>query len=131
MTSISTLSPAPRPEPHSEVATELAHHQFDLRVHAMILLFNAALALYCIFSICEPDTPDTSGDRMPGAADGSASLWAIAIFAVIALLCVIGGSRCWLRAAHASRPATGRLRPIWRRARFAAGVRHRTRFARP
>ena len=88
------------------------------------MLSNAALAAYCIFSICEPDDPAASDELAPAVAQSSfASPVALAVFAVIALLCLLEACRCWLRAANT--PGGGKT--MSRRAWLAS--RRRTRLA--
>src|SRR5579871_4160477 len=92
----------------TEAETELAHHFFDLRVHAGIMLANAGLAAYCVFRICAPDDPGTPGGAIPDFPVSSfMSLVAVATFSVVALLCVMEACRCVLKARRAAKADRG------------------------
>lgn len=92
-------------DPKSDAGAELAHHAFDLRAHAAIMLFNAALAIYCGARIVGFDNPLGAGTPARiEMAPGALSICAAMIFIGIAGLCVLGAYGFWRKTAGKHRP---------------------------
>jgi hypothetical protein len=84
---------------HSDPRTELARHCFDLRVHAVIMLFNTMMLAYCGFRVL-----NVADDFMPTEArwitipHDPLSFCVLAIFIAIAALCLAEARRAWREA---------------------------------
>ena len=87
------------PDAHSDAQTELARHQFDLRVHALVMLASAGLAVFTGARLCDAvDTP-VSVDAAPAPMPlDILSFCALAVFIGIGALCLFEAHRCWRKA---------------------------------
>ena len=87
-----------RHETTPDVNAEIIRHRVDLRIHAAIMIANAALAIYCIYRFCEPENA-TAADEIAALdpPSGWAMLAIIAVIAIVAALCLIEGGRCLLK----------------------------------
>jgi len=87
---------------HPDARSELAHHYFDLRIHALVMLSTAILAAYCGYRILDGGGAATSDDLanivMPGDV---LSIAGATVFVVISALCLVQAHSAWRKAAVA------------------------------
>jgi hypothetical protein len=90
----------PIPDAHTDAQTELARHQFDLRVHALVMLASAGLASFTGIRLCDAVDTTVSVDMttVPMPFD-MMSFCALGVFVGITALCLFEAHRCWRKAA--------------------------------
>jgi hypothetical protein len=97
----------PGPDAHSDALTELARHQFDLRVHALVMLASAGLAVFTGARLCDAADTSVSVDAAPVPMPFDIlSFCALGVFVGIAALCLFEAHRCWRKAAITGLHAT-------------------------
>lgn len=93
---MTTIGPSPTRhyETPSDAQIELAHDRFDLRVHALIVLFSAALVGYLGLRVW----------NMADAPRDSLAYSVVAIVIAIAATCLVEVHRSWRQAATIGNP---------------------------
>ena len=103
-----------RSDTHPDAQAELARHYVDLRIHALVMLFSAALAGYCGIRVLDLGDATVFGQSVAIAAPPDLlSISAFTVFFAIAALCLLEAHRGWRKSVKAgaregSQRATGR-----------------------
>ena len=122
--STSSMPAAPR----SDAQSEMAHHHFDLQLHALLMLVSGLLAAYFGFFIIDLDQAAISGDTTSvGMPLEVLSGGALVIFLGIAVFCLLEALRCWRKAAAIS-VANGNAVPMRPSTRQVQWVLHSASF---
>ncbi len=88
------------PDAHSDAQTELARHLVDLRVHAVVMLASAGLALFSGIRLCDAVDMSVPVNMASWAMPCNVlSICALSVFVGIAALCLFEAHRCWRKAA--------------------------------